>query len=200
GAEVLLRVQRAVLTDGVPAQQVEQRPGGVAEFAAALHDRGRGGLVVGLHGGVERRQQFARILRGDARAVLGQRPRLPGEEVAAALDAVARRLPGAADQARERVAGAAGAREAAPRVRRVVLGRADRIAGRAAERLVGLPLVVAAPVVAEQQLVGRQRDRLADRFGRGARGQRLGGDAGGVGGRTAEDREASAFEPGVVGL
>ena len=52
--------------------------------------------------------------------------------------------------------------------------------------------------VAEDELVGGQRDRLADGVGRDALGQRRGGGLGGLLGRRLEDRLAHPLDPGVV--
>ena len=66
--------------------------------------------------------------------------------------------------------------------------------------LVRLDLARGAAGVAEDELVGGQRDRLADRVGRDPLGQRGGDGLGGLLGRALEDRLAHAIDPAVVGL
>jgi hypothetical protein len=93
--------------------------------------------------------------------VLLQRERFPFEEVAAAVDAIERGLIRAQDQAGVRVASVGDAGHVAPRVGRVARVHPDRVAVHAPSGLPGTSSLGPAALVAQDQLVGGQRDRLA---------------------------------------
>src|SRR4029077_7177849 len=87
------------------------------------------------------------------------RIRLPVEEIAPAVGAVAGRLPAAEDEGDRLVARIAGGGQVAPGVGGIASMDADRIAMHAAERLVRLDFVLPAAAVAQDELVDRQRNR-----------------------------------------
>src|SRR5205823_5884234 len=134
-----------------------------------------------------------------ARQVVFDGKGFPFEEVPPAIDAVPSGLVGAQDQAGERISRVGGAGHVPPRVGRVAGVDADRVAVDAPRGFAGGLLGGRTAVVAEDQLVGGQRDRLADRVGRDPFGQRGGGGFGGLVGRAIEDRLAELLDERVVG-
>ena len=150
-------------------------------------DQGAGaGLVVGLDRGLRLGQQGLGRDVADRLEVLGQRvglgvqaPRLSGGVV------------GPDDQAGQRVAPVADAGDVPPGVGRVGGVDADRGAVDAALRLLGRVGLRPAGVV-EDELVGRQRDRLADGLRGDAVGQGGGDRVGGLLPARSVDRLAEA--------
>src|SRR5207245_2117147 len=107
---------------------VEGRPGWVAELAVAVDRRAGARLVLLLDRRLGLAQKLGRVGRPNLFKRVGPRVGLPFQEVAAALDAVARHLVAAQDQADRAVAGVADAGDVPPGVGRVAGVNPDRVA------------------------------------------------------------------------
>ena len=199
GAVVFLGVERAVFAHGVAQQQVEHRTRGVAEFAVAAHD-GRGvGLEVLADGFIGFAQERVGLGGFDLVEMPLHRQRRPVQEIAAARGAVEGDLIRAENEAGEGVSGVAHAGQVAPGARRIAGMHADAVAVDAAERFARrLSLRRPAPV-AQDKLIGRERNRFADRGGRKTFGERGGGGFGGLFGCGFENGLAEFIHPFVFG-
>ena len=198
-AVILFGVQGAVFADGVAQQQFEDRPGRTIQLAVAM-DQGAGpDLIVAA----DRRFRFGQQMRpghlADLLQVIRMRPGLPVQEIAAPVHPVQRHLVRPQDQAGDRIAAVARPDHVSPGVGRIAGMHADRIAMDAPLGLVRLSTSAGSSTdVAEDQLIGRQGDRLADRLVRHPFGQGCGHGFGGGWRAGLEDRPAHALDPGVV--
>ena len=127
------------------------------------------------------------------------RQRLPVEEIAAAIRAVERDLVGAEDEAGEGVPRIRDARHVAPGVRAVAGVDANAVAVDAAHQLAHLFIARRAAGVAENELIGGERDRFTDGVRRDPFRKGCCCDTGGLRGGGLEDRLAELLHPRILG-
>ncbi|HEX3451296.1 MAG TPA: hypothetical protein VHS97_23785 [Isosphaeraceae bacterium] len=122
------------------------------------------------------------------------------EKVAPSLHAVTSNLVGAEYQAGDGISRVAHLGHVSPRIGRVARVDSDRITVDAAGWLVGLSFGSAAAGVAQDQLVGRERDGFADRVRGHALGQGGRCRVGGLIGGSLENGVTQVLDPRGVGL
>src|SRR2546425_299879 len=96
-----LRVQGAVLADGIFQEQIEHRPVRMAQFAVAMDDGAGAGLVAAADGFFRLPEKYVLFAGSDLIARFLAGIRLPVEEIASSVGAIRRHLPGAEDQAED---------------------------------------------------------------------------------------------------
>src|SRR5262245_57738381 len=92
GPIILFGLERAILTNGVAEQEIENGTRVVAQFAVTMHDGGSVSLEIladGVVGFAEQRRGLGGFNLSDVR---GQRKRLPMQEVATTVGAIERDL------------------------------------------------------------------------------------------------------------
>jgi len=192
-------MESTVLAHGVTQEQVEYRACRVADGAVAMNHCGRVCLKILSDGVVSLAQESVGLGGFDEINVTLKRQRSPVQEIPTARGAVERDLIGPEDEASEGVPGIAYASEVAPGTSRVASVHANAVPVNAAQWFANYLIVGRAAHVAQDELIGRERDCFAHGGGRETFSECRGGGFGGLVRRGCKNGLTVLVNPVLVG-